>query len=168
MAKEANWLFYTLAGIDCVWLFISKVGETKDIQDAWNHIMPRIVGLLFWFNLVRLGLPLLINIPLSFMQLGKLAANVQAMTPSGILADGFSVAAILVHNAYDAGDALDLLTGAMFGLAGCLIILGYFLVCVHFMMAEIEMWVRSAPLFSSLASVEAAGPNRMRNVTLRF
>jgi type IV secretion system protein TrbL len=112
-------------------------------------MMPRIVGLLFWFNIVKLGLPFLIAIPMSFLQLGQMAGNSAAITPSGILADGFSTASRLLHNAYEAGNAFNLLTGGMFGLAAIFIILAYFIVCVHFMMALIEMWtsLRAAFLF---------------------
>src|SRR3982750_3440201 len=62
IVREAGWLFYMLAAFACVWLFISKVGETHDLKDAWNHTIPRMVGLLFWFTLLTLGLPFLMAI----------------------------------------------------------------------------------------------------------
>src|SRR3982751_5939216 len=168
LTREANWLFYTLAGIDCVWLFISKVGETHDLKDAWNHMMPRIVGLLFWFNLVRLGLPFLISIPMSFMQLGQRAGNSNAFTASSILADGFNVATALLHSAYESGGAFDLLTGALFGVAAIFIILGYALVAFHFMTALIELWtsLRAAFLFIGFSGSRWTEPYAERYITL--
>jgi type IV secretion system protein TrbL len=80
----------------------------------------------------------------------------------------FATASTLLHNAYEAGDAFDLLTGAMFGLAALLIILAYFIVCVHFMMALIEMWtsLRAAFLFVGFSGSRWTEPYAERYITL--
>jgi type IV secretion system protein TrbL len=168
MSQVANWMFYTLASIDCVWMFISKVGETHDAKDAWNHVMPRMIGLLFWFNLVRLGIPFLIAIPLSFLKLGQMASTAQAMTPSGILADGFNVAGTLMHNAYASGNLMTIVTGMFFGLPAILIIAAYFVVALHLALALIEMWtsLRAAFLFLGFAGSSWTRSYAERYITL--
>jgi type IV secretion system protein TrbL len=168
ITRAANWIFYTLAGIDLVWTFLTSVGQTRSIEDAWHQTWPRMLGLLFWFNMIRLGLPWLTAIPSSFVQLGHMASTAQATTPSGILSDGFNVADQLFTHAFDAGEGYDLLTSMGVAVAGWLIILAYFVVCAHFMLAEIEMWVslRSAFLFVGFAGSRWTEPYAERYITL--
>ena len=153
----ATIIFYSLAGIQLTWMFISKVILSEDsdpigIMTIIKQVFMLTIIYTFMINISWL-LPALMN---AFFAVGRSTENVQTLDPSSVISEGLSIAGAILTNLSILGIFKDL-AGAIITAIVCIFIVGcYGLIAIELCVNVIKTYfmVLLGALFLSFGALD--------------